>query len=207
MNKAGAHTHIHEHNKVNVHCVVQVHMLQLSCQEREGGCLESGSGLRCHDPSILIWPLPWNYSEQLHWLLFLGQGGIEDKEREGYRFTHYKPTSYTACRNCACASKLAELWPQAPPHRRSTVSCCVDEHLRIVPAMEKFLVLICLAVVAGLQGSMLAFMMLCWWSLRADYFLMCSAIIYEFCDQIGWQFCDQIDASFFFYSFYFFLSI
>ena len=48
MNKAGAHAHTHKHNKVNVHCVVQVqHAAQLSCQEREGGHLESSSGLRC----------------------------------------------------------------------------------------------------------------------------------------------------------------
>ena len=44
MNTAGTSIYLHaptqEHNKFDVHCVVQVHMLQLSCQEREGGHLE-----------------------------------------------------------------------------------------------------------------------------------------------------------------------
>ena len=37
------------HNKINVHCVVQVHMLQLSSWEREGGHLESSGELRYCD--------------------------------------------------------------------------------------------------------------------------------------------------------------
>ena len=41
MNIAGTCTHTQEHNKINAHCFVQVRMLQLSRQEREGGDLET----------------------------------------------------------------------------------------------------------------------------------------------------------------------
>ena len=47
-NEHSRNMHMHqeqEHNKINVHCVVQVHMLQLSCREREGGHLESSGEL------------------------------------------------------------------------------------------------------------------------------------------------------------------
>ena len=43
-------------------------------RKKRGGHLESSSGPRyCDLRRVVIWPLPWNYSEQLHWFTLLGQ--------------------------------------------------------------------------------------------------------------------------------------
>ena len=83
MNIAGTSTSTHkEHNKINIHCVVQVHM---PCQEREVDILRAGSGLKYCNLRVVA----FQYDHYPGAIVYSSIGysswsGREEKGRQGY---------------------------------------------------------------------------------------------------------------------------